>query len=380
MIDLHIAKVRPESLDEKSYIPARLNQTAHSEDASDHLNNQFFEYYHRWREPTRTWFSQTQELDQNEFLKNRPTTSHYDHDRGDKWEVDWTDDQKFPHVADRLGYPIMREEPIERIFGIERSPAHPGYQFQPFVQTPSMDPDPTLNFTSGETIYENTGVTEWTRFYKTALMATLGFMPGFYTFEMYAADGAPSLQWMADNWGFEVPRQFQDGGGWDLHDIRYCDDHDTMNFQYSGKRGVARPAHTFYCLQLLVLLQHANFDDVSRMVYNKDKDLVFVYKPNGIWHEHEYVYETHHLEQMVPFAMTSLPDLQGLKENGIVTVYDMNTRDNLKFYNNDKYWNLDLKDEFMDQTRGLWKGNFDDKRNGNIFMLSRNCTEEEALK
>jgi hypothetical protein len=116
------------------------------------------------------------------------------------------------------------------------------------------------------------------------------------------------------------------------------------------------------------------------MVYNKDKDLVFVYKPNGIWHEHEYVYETHHLEQMVPFAMTSLPDLQGLKENGIVTVYDMNTRDNLKFYNNDKYWNLDLKDEFMDQTRGLWKGNFDDKRNGNIFMLSRNCTEEEALK
>jgi hypothetical protein len=129
MIDLHIAKVRPESLDEKSYIPARFNQTAHSEDASDHLNNQFFEYYHRWREPTRTWFSQTQELDQNEFLKNRPTTSHYDHDRGDKWEVDWTDDQKFPHVADRLGYPIMREEPIERIFGIERAPAHPGYQF-----------------------------------------------------------------------------------------------------------------------------------------------------------------------------------------------------------------------------------------------------------
>ena len=121
-----------------------------------------------------------------------------------------------------------------------------------------------------------------------------------------------------------------------------------MNFQYSGKRGVARPAHTFYCLQLLVLLQHANFDYVSRMVYNKDKDLVFVYKPNGIWHEHEYVYETHHLEQMVPFAMTSLPDLQGLKENGIVTVYDMNTRDNLKFYNDDKYWNLDLKDEFMD--------------------------------
>ena len=56
-----------------------------------------------------------------------------------------------------------------------------------------MDPDPTLNFTVGETIYENRGVVEWTRFYKTLTMATFGFLPGFYTFEMYAADGAPSL-------------------------------------------------------------------------------------------------------------------------------------------------------------------------------------------
>jgi hypothetical protein len=128
MIDLHIAKVRPEGLDELSYIPARFNQHAHSEEkVDDHLNNQFFEFYHRWREPTRTWFSQTQEIDQAEFMKNRPTTTHYDHDRGDKWEVDWTDDQKFPHVADRLGYPIMREDPIERILGLERAPAHPGY-------------------------------------------------------------------------------------------------------------------------------------------------------------------------------------------------------------------------------------------------------------
>lgn len=93
----------------------------------------YFEYYHRWREPTRTWFSKTQELDHLENLKNRPKAHHYDHDKGSKYDVEWTEDQKFPHVADRLGYPILREEPIERIFGIERAPAHPGYQFQPFV-------------------------------------------------------------------------------------------------------------------------------------------------------------------------------------------------------------------------------------------------------
>ena len=183
------------------------------------------------------------------MLNNRPVASVYDHDKGDKWEVEWRDDQKFPHVADRLGFPILREEPIERIFGIERAPAHPGYQYQPFVQTPSMDPDASLNFAHGETIYENHRVTEWTRFWKTAAVGTFGMMPGFYTFEIYAADGAPSLSWMADNWNWwQIPQQFQDGSGWGLEGYRYCDDHDYMNFQYSGKRGMARPVHTAYML------------------------------------------------------------------------------------------------------------------------------------
>lgn len=43
--------------------------------------------------------------------------------------------------------------------------------------------------------------------------------------------------------------------------------------------------HAAYMLQVLVLLQHMNFDYVTKMVYNKDKDLVFVYKPTGFWNE-----------------------------------------------------------------------------------------------
>ena len=133
MIDMHIAQIRPENLNEKSYIPSNLNQVAHGELVNNHLDNMNFEFYHRWREPNRVWYSQTQEINYKKMLEDRPTTSHYDHDRGDKWEVEWRDDQKFPHVATRLGHTILREEPIERIFGIERAPAHPGYQFQPFV-------------------------------------------------------------------------------------------------------------------------------------------------------------------------------------------------------------------------------------------------------
>ena len=50
-----------------------------------------------------------------------------------------------------------------------------------------------------------------------------------------------------------------------------------------------------------------------------------------------------------------------------MTVYDMGQQENLKFYNEDKYWNLDLKDEFTGQTRNLWHGNFKCKRDGSIF-------------
>lgn len=201
----------------------------------------------------------------------------------------------------------MREEPIERIVGLERAPVHPGYQFQPNVQTPGMEPDENLDFRSGETIYENAKLLEWVRLWKTLSVGAFGMMPGFYFYEFYSAEGFPSLTWMSDNWSWwQIPQQFQDGGDLEVEDYRYCDDHDYMNIHYGAKRSLVRPIHTAYMLHVLILLQHANLDYVSRMVYNKDKDLVFVYKPNGLWNEQEYVYEMHHLEQMVPYPVTSI--------------------------------------------------------------------------
>ena len=130
-----------------------------------------------------------------------------------------------------------------------------------------------------------------------------------------------------------------------------------------------------------MLIQHANFDYVSKMVYNKDKDLIFVYKPTGFWGEQEYIYEMHHLEQMVPYAVKAIQNHSATKDDGILTIHDMNSKDALKVYNEDKYWNLDLKDDFMANTRGLWKGNFDCKYNGSIFKLRQQlkATSEEAL-
>ena len=99
---------------------------------------------------------------------------------------------------------------------------------------------------------------------------------------------------------------------------------------------------------LIVMTSYANMDYVSKMKYNRDKDLVFVYKPDGIWNEREYCHEVHHLEQMVPFAISAIEDKSLYnRDDGILTVYDMNEHEELRFYNEDKYWNMDLKDEFL---------------------------------
>jgi len=114
------------------------------------------------------------------------------------------------------------------------------------------------------------------------------------------------------------------------------------------KRTIVRPAHTFYIASVLTLLQSVgNFDYVTKMVYNKDKDLVFVYRPDGFWNEHEYVYEVHHLEQTVPSPVTAIKDLTMQREDGILNIYCMSTRDYLKFYGDDKYWNHEFKEDFL---------------------------------
>lgn len=150
-------------------------------------------------------------------------------------------------MANRLGYPIFGVSPFEKILGFEFAPNHPGYQFQPFVQTPSIDPDPSLCFEKGEVIYENTRVGEWVRMWRMMFGIILPFYPMWYTFEIYANDGAPSLEWLSEA-GFwqRTPMQGQDGGDWELEKVRYCDDHDYMNMIYAQKRIIVRPWHTMY--------------------------------------------------------------------------------------------------------------------------------------
>ena len=168
----------------------------------------------------------------------------------------------------------MAEHPFERILGVERIFAHPGYQIQPFVQTPSMEPDPTLSFEEGEVIYENSRIREWVRMWRFIGAMTLPLWPAFYMFEIYEGDGVPSLF-------AQVPLQAQDAGYWDLDQVKYCDDneeHDYMNIQYAMKRSFVRPFHSFYQACVIGFLHMLYMDYATKVTYNKDKDIVFVNK------------------------------------------------------------------------------------------------------
>lgn len=243
-----------------------------------------------------------------------------------------------------------------------------------------MDPDASLNFEGGEVIYENAKVGEWVKFWKAITATIFGLSPGLYIFEIYAGDGTPSLQWMADQWSWwDIPRQFQDGSGWDLEGYRYCDDHEYMNFQYSGKRTIVRSSHTMYVATLMALMYKLDFDYATKVRYNKDKDLVFVTRPNRFWGEQETVYEVHHLEQMVPATVTAVKDMGQMQKDGILTIKCMAQNENIKLYNDKKYWNADLRKEFLRETSTLWKDTFADQTTGNIFQTRGGQSKDMQL-
>jgi hypothetical protein len=81
---------------------------------------------------------------------------------------------------------------------------------------------------------------------------------------------------------------------------------------------------------------------------------------------------------MVPAPITSYKNLSMQRDDGIMTVHCMSTKDYLKFYGDDKYWNLDLKADFMTQTRNLWKG-LSEKDSGRLFHTKLGPNDEDKI-
>lgn len=152
-----------------------------------------------------------------------------------------------------------------------------------------------------------------------------------------------------------------------------------MNIQYGAKRMFMRPMHTMYAASILCGIKVLDFNYVTKVVYNKEKDVIFVYRPSGFWFEKENVYEVHHLEREVPTNVSSWEDMSSQKDDGIVTVKCLATQEILKFYNEDKYWNIDEKENFMRETGHHWEGYVDKNRGSHFFTPEAKYTPEEMV-
>ena len=110
-------------------------------------------------------------LEWEEERRNRPVTRDYNHGKGYKYDIAFTEEEKFDYVSDRLGHQEFVGHPIDRLFRLEKDIFHPTYLDQPFVKMPSAKPSEKLNFELGEVVYENTRVLEWLKFWQTTVLA-----------------------------------------------------------------------------------------------------------------------------------------------------------------------------------------------------------------
>lgn len=118
---------------------------------------------------------------------------------------------------------------------------------------------------------------------------------------------------------------------------------------------------------------------VIKAVYNREKDLVFIWRPTGIFTKEMHVYELHYLEQTVPRVTGGWEHL-GYEKDGIFMVHDLRLNQELLFYNEKKYWNIDEREHFFKNTQTYWRGlRHKDVNRGIFFNRSSSMTEEEIL-
>lgn len=71
---------------------------------------------------------------------NRPVDSHFNQDKGYKFDVRVKEEEKHEHVADRLGHPETLLTPLEVLLRLDRTLTHPSFKDQPFIKLPSTSP------------------------------------------------------------------------------------------------------------------------------------------------------------------------------------------------------------------------------------------------
>ena len=274
----------------KDYFPHYVKHYQEEQTPEDfeYKNSPIFRNEKRWIAQTIIPRQKTKyEVDFADAQFRRPVNKTFHPDKGSKFDIITPYDQRFPHVADRLGHPEFLANPIQRLLRLESDIYHPVYNDQPFVQTPPSEPDASLNFEEGEVIYENARLVDWLKLETYSSLAVLGWFLVFMPIQNLYKSNLPTDAMLENN--------FYPYHMYSIH-----------NFDYMKLHVAAIGAALYYCLlHLFRGGEIANQPWVAKMQYNKDKELIFVTKVSGTGFRYEKVYEAHHLE-VVPMHYSIL--------------------------------------------------------------------------
>lgn len=275
------------------------------------------------------------ETEWEQELEDRPVNPHFHHSKGRKFDVETPYEKKAPHVADRLGHPEIFPYPIETLLRVERVLSHPGHQDQPFIQIPSAEPHPTLDFTPGEVIYSKPNNKEWAKFTifaNTALTPVLAYIfPYYYMFK----NTTPFSSLVEENALPFSTLDFESMDYYMMWPLLYFTT--TGGFLYITNMYLSR-IWAYY---------------PSKIQFNKNKDLLFVENVDFQGFSKETVMEVDHMAIVPPHVVSATRFISTGKE-GLTTWLNLNTRDGFTLENNPKYWNKTGRKELMSMTMGLW--------------------------
>jgi hypothetical protein len=161
-------------------------------------------------------------IDLEEEIAQRPVTDHFHPEKGYKFDVRVALEDRYPHVADRLGHPEIFPTPIETLLRIERALCHPGYLDQPFIKIPSAEPNAEVDFTSGEILYENPKAGEWGRFFAANYVLALAYLAAWNPYLSFGASSTPSFRVRDEVYWPYFDQSWYNWDSYQLFPVVYC--------------------------------------------------------------------------------------------------------------------------------------------------------------
>lgn len=261
-------------------------------------------------------------------------------------------EDKIPHLSDRLGS-FRKDSPqsseVHEWLQMKSDVSNPLFGSY-FVQEPSRVPDPDVDFEKGDVIYDNPYALKAGTLVKQTTTTSIFYLL-FHVFHTVLTGRTvyPINKEAGDHrrdglsMGNFYPTEIYSSNNSDWHDIETL-----SNIAFIS------PMLPLVVINLAMLATFSTKGVVTKMQFNKNRDLVFVTKVGGNFFakEVEEVYETTHLQVLPPSVQTGFRDVSDRK---LFTIHCLNQTTSFRVYSDPSYWNPELKDDFYGHLFHLWE-------------------------